>query len=237
MIKRPKRFYKTVQIDELASGHWQVRLDGWGAKTPAGNALDLPTRALAGAIAAEWDAQTGEIRPETMSLTRLANAAIDRIAAQRQTAVEELMRFAANDLLCFRAPAPERLVEVEAAAWDPLLEWLADEYGVLLRTGTCIAAVQQDPDDLGTLESFLLRFDEFSLAGIVAAAQLLGSAVLALALFERRIDPDQAIAAAEVDSAYQQRVWGEDPLLVSRNAKRLFELSVIAQFFGFARAV
>lgn len=236
-MKRARRFYKAVEIAELASGKWQVRLDARPAKTPAGNPLDLSTRALAEAIAGEWDAQTGEMRPDTMPLARMANTAIDRIAAQRQAAIAELMRFAATDLLCIRAHEPERLVELEASAWDPLLEWLDGHYGVGLRTGAGIAPVQQDPDDLGTLESFLLRFDDFVLAGIVAAAQLLGSAVLALALFERRITAAEALSAAEVDSGYQQQVWGEDPLLAARNRNRLLELSDIAQFLGLARVV
>lgn len=236
-MKRAKRFYKNVDVVALASGKWQVRLDGGPATTPAGDPLDLPTQALAQAIAVEWGAQTGEVQPEAMPLTRLANTAIDRVAAQRQTAIAELMRFAANDLLCVRASQPERLVDLEAAAWDPLLEWVARQYGVGLTTGAAIAPVQQDPDDLGTLESFVLRFDDFALTGIVAAAQLLGSAVLALGLFERRIDPDQAIAAADVDTAYQQQVWGVDPELTARNHNRLQELSVISQFFDLARAV
>ena len=237
MSKGAKRFYKSVEILELPSGKWQVRLDTRPAKTPAGSPLELPTQTFAEAIAGEWGAQTDQMRVEAMPLTRIANTAIDRIAAQRQTAIAELMRFAASDLLCFRAPGPERLVELEAAAWDPLLEWLAGHYGVGLRIGTVIAPVEQDPDDLGTLESFLLHLDDFALAGVVAAAQMLGSAVLALGLFEGRITADEAITAAEVDSAYQQQVWGEDPLLTARNQNRLQELSVIARFFRLTRVV
>jgi chaperone required for assembly of F1-ATPase len=236
-MKRTRRFYKIVRTVELASGKWQVELDAKQARTPAGNPLELPTRALAEAIAGEWSAQTDQLRPETMPLSRLANTAIDRVASQRQTAIVELMRFAANDLLCFRAAGPERLIELEAAAWDPLLEWLGEHYGVNFRTSTGLVPVQQDPDDLGTLESFFLRFDDFALAGTVAAAQLLGSAILALGLFERRIAAGEAITAAEVDSAYQQQIWGEDPELTARNRSRRRELAVIAQFFGLARAV
>jgi chaperone required for assembly of F1-ATPase len=236
-MRRPKRFYKTVRTVELDSGKWQVRLDAKPAKTPAGNPLDTPTQALAEAIAGEWGAQTDQMRPETMPLTRFANTAIDRVAAQRHAAVAELMRFAANDLLCFRAPGPEQLVNAEAAVWDPLLEWLGGHYGVGFKVSTGIAPIQQDPDDLGTLESFVLRFDEFALTGVVAAAQLLGSAVLALGLFEHRIDAERAIAAADVDTAYQRQVWGEDPELAASNQNRMRELSVIAHFFDLARAV
>lgn len=236
-MTRTKDLYECVDVVALGSGKWQVRLDAQPAKTPAGNPLDLPTMALAEAIVGEWRAQAGQIRPETMALTRLANTAIDRVTPQRRAAVAELMRFAATDLLCVRAEGPGQLVESEAAAWDPLLEWLVERYGVSLQCSSGITPAQQHSDDLGTLESFVLRIDDFALAGIIAAAQILGSAILALALFERRIDAAESLAAAEVDTAYQQQIWGEDPELSSRNLKRLAELSVIAHFFGLARAV
>jgi chaperone required for assembly of F1-ATPase len=59
----PKRFYKAVTVaptspqeggDQVAFG---LRLDGKPVRTPARNELRLPTRALAEAVAAEWEAQ------------------------------------------------------------------------------------------------------------------------------------------------------------------------------------
>ena len=61
-------------------GGFGVRLDGRPLRTPAGAPLVVPTEALAAAIAAEWDALDGEIRPERLPFTRAANVAIDRVA-------------------------------------------------------------------------------------------------------------------------------------------------------------
>ena len=70
-----------VQPEQL-HGAWTVQLDGRPVKTPAKTPLVLPTRTLAEAIAAEWDAQQGVVRPDTMPATRAANSALDKVATQ-----------------------------------------------------------------------------------------------------------------------------------------------------------
>ena len=52
-------------------------------KTPAGNTLAAPTRALADALAAEWNAQGERIDPATMPLTKLGTTIIDGVAPNR----------------------------------------------------------------------------------------------------------------------------------------------------------
>ena len=65
------------------AGGFAVALDARPLTTPAGTRLVVPTAALATAIAAEWDALDGAIRPERLPLTRAANSAIDRVARAR----------------------------------------------------------------------------------------------------------------------------------------------------------
>lgn len=60
-----KRFWKEATA-EACEGGFSVKLDGRGVKTPAKTPLVVPTLAMAHAIAAEWDAQTAKVRPETM---------------------------------------------------------------------------------------------------------------------------------------------------------------------------
>jgi len=62
------RFYKEVSVDSVDGLH-RVLLDGKPVKTPGGAVLALPTRALAQAIAGEWQAQETTIQPQTMLLT------------------------------------------------------------------------------------------------------------------------------------------------------------------------
>src|SRR5258708_24543902 len=74
-----KRFYARSQIGEGVDGI-SVLLDGKPVRTPARRMLATPARALAEAIAAEWEAQREVIDPGLMPLTRLANSIIDGVA-------------------------------------------------------------------------------------------------------------------------------------------------------------
>jgi chaperone required for assembly of F1-ATPase len=236
-MRRPRRFYREVGINRLATGQWQVRLDHKPAATPAGKKLHLPNERLAEAIAGEWRSQSEEIHPETLGLNRLANTAIDRIESDRQSAVAEILKFAGSDLLCFRASGPDLLVTRQSAVWDPLLDWATEHYKINLETVCGITPIRQPVEDFATLESFLLQLDDFALAALVAAANILGSAVLALALMDKRLDPQEALAAAELDAAYQAEFWGEDPEVTSGNRKKSIEIELISRFMALAGAV
>jgi chaperone required for assembly of F1-ATPase len=236
-MKRPKRHYRDVTVDRLAAGQWQIRLDQKPAVTPAGKALYLPSGSLAEAVAQEWRSQSAEIHPETMGLTRLANTAIDRIGPQRWDAVAEMVKFATTDLVCFRASGPDLLVERQSASWDPLLDWLREHYGTNLKTVCGISPIQQPEQDLKLLELALLQLDGFPLAGLVAAANILGSTVIALALMEQYLDCAEAFAAAELDATYQAEIWGEDSEVITRNRKERDEIELISRFFDLAAAV
>ncbi|MGN6850217.1 MAG: ATP12 family protein, partial [Sphingomicrobium sp.] len=104
-----KRFWKEVTVDREGEG-WGLRLDGRPVKTPARAALNVPTEALANAIADEWRAVGDSIDPRSMPLTGLANAAIDRVAPERRAFAEGLARYAEADLACYRAEGPRGLV-------------------------------------------------------------------------------------------------------------------------------
>ena len=69
-------------MGEGKARHFRLLLDGKPVRTPAKKQLVLPTRALADAVAAEWEAQKVRIDPVTMPLTRLANSAIDGVAGR-----------------------------------------------------------------------------------------------------------------------------------------------------------
>ncbi len=70
-----KRFWD--RVDVVDGG---IRLDDRPVKTPGRLPLVLPTPALAELVADEWRAVTGEVDPQAMPATGLANAAIERIA-------------------------------------------------------------------------------------------------------------------------------------------------------------
>ena len=111
-----RRFYAAASAVE-ADGAFGVRLDQRALKTVRGNALRLPTRALAEAVAREWEAQDEHILPAAMPLTQLAFAAIDWTPESRDKLADYIAKFGETDLVCHRADAPAPSIARQSAAW------------------------------------------------------------------------------------------------------------------------
>jgi chaperone required for assembly of F1-ATPase len=228
------RFYTDVSVVSHSQG-FTVLLDGKPIHTPAGAELLLPTPALADAVAEEWRAQGEKVRPETMFLTKLANTAIDRIAVHRRTVIAQIVSFARSDVLCYRAEGPEALVALQRRVWDPILDWARERYGVILLCGAGIGFVEQQQESLDALERAIDDYDSFALSGLQAAAALLGSAVIALALAEQKLSVQEAFAAAELDENFQADQWGRDFEAEKRRANNQAELEAIDRFLRAVR--
>jgi chaperone required for assembly of F1-ATPase len=218
----PKRFWATTAVASGPEGHL-LTLDGRPARTPARALLALPTRALAEAIAAEWDAQTGAIRPATMPLTRAVSAALDRVAPDRAAVAEAVAAYGASDLLCYRAESPAALVAREAAAWDPLLDWAAG-LGAPLLIGTGIVPVPQPPASLACLAARVGALDPFRLTALHELVTLSGSLVLGLAVLDRHLAAADAWTLSRIDEDWQAELWGEDAEAAAGAARRRADL-------------
>jgi chaperone required for assembly of F1-ATPase len=228
-----KRFYARAHVGEGGDAGFPVLLDGKPVRTPARRPLAAPTRALAEAIAREWDAQRDVIDPGRMPLTRLANAVIDAVTEQAPAVADEIAQYLGSDLLCYRADAPEGLVEKQALAWDPLLAWASDALGArfvqiegvvfVAQPREAIAAARAAiPVDANNLKEI------WRLGALSAITTLTGSALLALALAQGRIDLDTAWAAAHVDEDWQMQQWGRDDVALARRAFRFAEMQAAA---------
>ena len=205
----PKRFWKQAGVDPVTGG-FAVRLDGRPVKTPAKAPLVVPTRALAEAMAAEWDAQTGTVRPQTMPLTRTANSAIDKLALHQPEVVSLLADYGDADLLCYRAEKPPALADRQAQAWDPILDWAAQALGARLAAARGVIHIPQDPQALAALTAEVAALDRFRLAAFHDLVAIPGSLVLALAVTRGRLDPETAWALSRIDEDWQIAEWGAD---------------------------
>ena len=216
----PARFYKDAGTD-LRDGQWHLLLDGRPARTPAKRFLAVADRTVALALVAEWLTQADVIRAATMPLTRLLNAAIDGVALQAEAVRDEIVRYGGNDLICYRADAPAELVELQAEAWDPLMEWARVHLGADLMTARGIVhAEQPDSAAKGIRDAVSGVPSPVPLAALSLVTTLTGSAVIALALASGHLDAAAAWAAAHVDEDYQARIWGADDEAATRQANR-----------------
>jgi len=206
---KPKRFWTQTQVVP-AEGGFTVALDGRPVRTPAKAPLVLPTRALAEAVAAEWEAQEGEVDPMSMPCTRTANSAIDKVAVQYDEVAELLAAYGETDLVCYRAEGPEGLVARQAAAWDPLLDWAATTLGARLVAVTGLIPAPQDTGALDRLAARTRAFDRYELAAFHDLVTLSGSLVIAFAVVHGLADPEELWETSQVDELWQQEQWGAD---------------------------
>ena len=206
---KKKRFWKEVTTQASDDG-WIVQLDGRVVKTPAKATLALPTVALADAVAAEWQAQEGEIDPLSMPFTRSANAAIDKVALQHGEVADMLAAYGDADLLCYRAHAPAELVDRQNATWDPYLNWAAETLGARLAPRTGVIHESQDADALQVLSKQVHSLTNFELAAFHDLVSLSGSLILGFAAAQDLHPAPTIWAASRVDETWQEELWGVD---------------------------
>ena len=223
----PKRFYKEVGIAAQPDGV-AVTLDGRGVKTPAKADLLLPTQAAAEAVAEEWRAQGEEIDPRTMPLTRLVNSALDGVARDVAAVIDDIVRYAGSDLVCYRAAEPQGLVAAQSDAWDPVLAFARDELGARFICVEGITFAEQPARAIAAVREAIVQSTgerPLAVAGLHVMTTLTGSVLLALCVARHERAPEAAWQAAHVDEDFQMRVWGHDAEALARRDKRWAEFA------------
>ena len=217
-----KQFYQRAHVGEAAPGGFPLKLDGKPVRTPARRPLAAPTVALAARIADEWNAQQEVVDPARMPLTRLANAVIDAVADAMEPVADEVAQYLGADLLCYRAEAPDGLVESQTRHWDPVLAWARDTLGARFVLGQGVVHVAQPDETIAALRA-TIPAEPWRLGALSVITTLTGSGLLALALERGAIEPEAAWAAAHVDEDWQIAQWGRDDDALERRAYRRAE--------------
>jgi chaperone required for assembly of F1-ATPase len=221
----PRRFYKLVEVGPAdASGGRAILLDGRTVRTPGKRELRLASRALAEAVATEWDVQRTAIDPATMPLTRLVNTAIDGVETQKADVAADIIKYAGSDLICYRADYPEGLTRRQEALWDPVLAWAAERHGASFTVASGIMPVTQPAEAGQRVANAVAPLDTLRLTALHVMTTLMGSALLALAVIDGRLTPEAAWEAAHVDEDWQIAEWGEDSEAAARRERRWHEM-------------
>ena len=214
-----KRFWKNASITRAEQG-FGVQLDARPLRTPARALLIVPRETLAQAIAAEWNAVGEDVDPRLLPLTGLANAAIDRMTPELANYHAALARYGDSDVVAYRADHPDALVARQAAQWDPVVDWAAEQYGARLTILQGIMHQPQPAAALARLEQRVARCDAFETAALHQLVTLTGSLLLGLMLAEGAITPEAAWAAGQLDELWQEEQWGADALAVAARAEK-----------------
>jgi chaperone required for assembly of F1-ATPase len=232
----PGRFYDEVTVQQR-DGTFVLLLDGRAAKSAGRNHLALPCLAAARALADEWSAQGETIDPATMPLTRIVNSAIDGVAYRLDATVDEIVKYAGADLVCYRAAGPRMLIETQAAAWNFVLEFARENLGAHFICTEGVEFVEQPEPARAAVKEAIKRIANngpaapFALAALHVMTTLTGSVLLALAVAHGKLTSIEAWVAAHVDENFEMRAWGEDAEALRRRARQWREMEAAARLF------
>jgi chaperone required for assembly of F1-ATPase len=231
-----KRFYESVTVETLeAASAYAVKLDSKPVQTPARNPLQVPSAALAQAIAAEWEAQSDEIAVEAMPLTQVAATALDRISPDTPSYADQIAAYGETDLVCYRTDNPQPLAARQTAAWQPLVDWAAETFSAPLAVTDRVTPVTQPPDTLTALRDAVAAHDIFEMSALGLATTASGSLIIALALSHGRIDAEAAFAAGYLDEVWQAEQWGSEEEAEVRQQIARADIKTAAYFFELCR--
>jgi len=204
----PRRFYKEVGVGTVGDG-FAVSLDGKTPRTPGQKPVIVPRRAIAEIMAAEWAAQPELIDPETMPTVRLVNSAVEageeRLAALRA----EIVKYAGNDLLLYRADTPASLVAEQEKHWDGALVKLARHFWVGFQPTVGLLHQPQPQPTLDRLQAAIDGIELLEAVAMVSLVGITGSGLLVIAHREGLLDAEEVWSAAHVDEDHNLRLWGE----------------------------
>ena len=230
-----KRIYKSVIVTEGDDGY-SVSLDGKQVYSPGRRLLALPNLALAQAVAAEWNAQIETVDPRKMPMMSLATTAIDRVGPQRDHVIKTIASYAESDMVCYRAEEPPMLVQRQSEAWQPLLDWCAEQFDARLRIGSGIMPVRQPPEAVEAFRAVISRYEDLPMTALHELTAACGSVVIGLAIAEGRVGAEDGAAAGQLDEAHQIERWGEDEEAMARFANVRRDVLVAAEFLKLCRA-
>ncbi|ACV75353.1 MAG: ATP12 family protein [Zymomonas mobilis] len=226
-----KRFYKKATVDKAEIG-FAAKLDDRQIMTPARHPLILPTRALAEAVAEEWNNQPKEIDPASMPITGYANAAVDLVPDRYDDFVAGIRQFAESDVTCYRADSPQALVDREIELWEPLLEWAEKRFDIHFHRVVGIIHKKQPEVTLQRIGAAVTDFNHFEIVALTQLATISGSLVIPLAILADEITPEKAFDAAHIDEIWQAEQWGQDEVAANALKRRRRDFLAAARFFS-----
>ena len=221
----PKRFYAAVNLQHNGEG-FAIMLDGKNVRTPMGKLLQCASQQLAQQICAEWEAQVEVINADLMPLTRLLNIALDRVEMDRAALLADIANYCETDLLFYRAPLKdsalpidspnEKLRQLQLQHFEPILEWVATQHGLQFVVTDGVMPVPQPEASVQKLLQHFASANGHELTALAMLVPILGSALLALALWQGEMSIEQGLIASRLDEAVQAEQWGEDAETVAK---------------------
>ncbi|MEQ9057415.1 MAG: ATP12 family protein, partial [Roseovarius confluentis] len=133
-----------------------------------------------------------------------------KVTRQHGEVAEMLAAYGDSDLLCYRADSPQELVERQAEAWDPLLDWADATFGARLIPVEGVMHAPQNPRALERRAAPVHAMDAFRLTAFHDLVGISGSLVIGLAAIHEVKDIGTLWRLSRIDETWQEEQWGID---------------------------
>jgi len=187
----------------------EVVIDGRVLKTPARKSISLPSKALAMAVAAEWEWQRARrVMPFTMPMTTLVSTAVDQMPSIRGRTIEELLNHFLTDTACCRHEIDRKLLKKQNEVLNPIVHWMEQHVQKPVKMSHNVLEHGQDAETVEAVRRMLLKFNDWELSAVDMLANATKSLVIALAVEQGRLSPMEALHASRVEENFQMEEWG-----------------------------
>lgn len=132
------------------------------------------------------------------------------IAVDRSKITREQIAFAATDTICFFAPFPRDLRELQYREWQPMIDWI-NGFGCDFKASDGFEVRELSDQTKSFLEKRLNALSDEALCAFSAVSGGCRSVILALAVSDGIITPERAFDLAVLEEGYQNKIWREDP--------------------------
>lgn len=154
------------------------------------------------------------------------------MSEERLKKTQEQIAYAAADTICFFAPFPKDLRELQQKEWSPVIDWINGRgCDFKISEGLDVQSLSERTKEF--LEKRLNLLSDESFWAFCAVSGGCRSVILALAVSDGFITAERAFDLAVLEESYQNRIWQEDPdALASREGRRQAVLDAAVKLKG-----
>lgn len=193
---------------------FRIYLDKQLLRLPQKSILTVSNETLAKRIVDEWQnagCKKGDIFSfDTLPITRIISTLIEKIKPDRKKYIDVLLPYVNGELLCYRAEKPKQLVNRQNQLWQPILQWIEEFLHITFRVTKGVMPIMQDKQTINKIKTYIMRLSDEELTFFAVIIPLLGSVVLSIAIFERKLSAQQGFEYAYLDEHIQSQIWGYD---------------------------
>lgn len=145
-----------------------------------------------------------------------------QLPQDRDEMLQHMLQYAQTDLLCYRMPIEahgmqdrdlpwnEKLRARQDAAFDPMLDWAAQHYGIVLHSTEGVMPIAQPDDSLHKIAALFSAARDREVVALAMLVPIFGSVILALAVWKNFCSIEDALIAARLDETVQAERYGVD---------------------------